>query len=64
MEPDNKQIMNKLEEIKIEIDFIKDNLIENSIASEEEIDLINESIKHEKKSELISSQDLKEELGL
>ena len=59
MEPDNKQIMNKLEEIKIEIDFIKDNLIENSIASEEEIDLIKESIKHEKKRELISSKDLK-----
>lgn len=53
-----KQIMNKLEHMEKNINYIKEH-IEDSRLSDEEKQLLEESYKHEKEGKVVSSKDLK-----
>ena len=57
-----KQVMNKLEHMEKNINYIKEH-IEDSRLSDEEKELLEESYKHEKDGKLVSSKDLKKRLS-
>ena len=57
-----KQIMNKLEHMEKNINYIKER-IEDSRLSDEEKQLLEESYKHEKEGKIVSGKDLKKRLA-
>ena len=60
-----RQIMDYLHDIKAELDFIKKNMPDKDMfLNREEEKLLSESIKNEKKDNIISSKNLKKELGI
>ena len=59
------KILDELKAIKEELDYIKENMAEKDMfLSTEEKQLLKESYKNEEESKLISSKDLKKQLGL
>lgn len=62
---ETKQILKELREIKTEIKSIKESMPDKDmfLTSEEER-LLEESYTHEKKGKLVSSKDLRKELGI
>ena len=62
MEIDNKTILNKLNSIKAELDYIKENMVEkDDIMTSDEFEAYRESLDEKN---LVSIEDAKEELGL
>ncbi len=65
MATETQQIMNELQTIKGELDYIKEHMVDKDMFLDaEEKQLLEESYEHEKRKELTSSTDLKNELGL
>ena len=58
-----KQVLAKLDNVERSIHFILEH-IEDSKLTDEEKQLLQESLKHEKEGKLISSKDLKKKLGI
>ncbi len=60
-----QQILEKLNKIEKELEDIRKHMVDvDSILTEEERRLLNESIEHEKRGKLISSKALREELRI
>ena len=65
MVPELKQVMNELKNIRKELRFIKAHMADkDQFLDEEERKLLKESYEHEKAGKLISTTQLKKELGL
>ncbi len=65
MDTDVKKIIADLADIKSELHEIKENMpSKDMFLSTEEAKLLKESFRNEKKGELVSSKELKKELGL
>jgi len=61
----NKEILEKLDKLQIDVNIIKENIHEeDSQLTEEEEKLLEESYENETSGKLISSSNLKEELGI
>ena len=61
----NKEILRELKEIRIEIHAIKENMPDRDMfLSAEEERLLEESYENEKKGELVSSVELRKNLGV
>jgi len=60
-----KLVLNKLDTIKVELDFIKRNMVDiDSILTEEDYQALMEYRKEKSSGKLISHEQLKKELGL
>jgi len=65
MANDTKEILNQLKEIRIDLEFIKESMPDKDMfLTAEEEKLLEESFANEKKGELISSENLRKELGI
>ncbi len=65
MATETKQILEEIKSIKLELNFIKENMPERSMfLNTKEIKLLEESYKNEKNGKLVSSKDLKKQLGI
>ena len=59
------KILHELKAIRQDLDYLKENMAEkNMFLSTEEKQLLEESFKNEKENKLVSSKDLKKQLGL
>ncbi|MEK6948402.1 MAG: hypothetical protein AABX19_04130 [Nanoarchaeota archaeon] len=59
------KILQELKAIRQDLDYLKENMAEkNMFLSTEEKQLLEESFKNEKENKLVSSKDLKKQLGL
>ena len=55
-----QELRNELKAIRIELQFIKEHMVDaDTILTEEEKRLLDESIKHEKEGKLVSLEDIK-----
>ncbi|MBS3165880.1 hypothetical protein J4444_02040 [Candidatus Woesearchaeota archaeon] len=64
-EIDTEKIIERLDAIKIELDYIKENLPDKDIfLTPEERILLEESYSNEKEGKLVSSKDLRKNLGV
>lgn len=62
---ETQQIMSQLQTIKVELDYIKENMVDKDMFLDlEERQLLEESYEHEQQGKIISSENLKKELGL
>ncbi len=62
---ETQQIMGQLQTIKVELDYIKEHMVDKDMFLDlEERQLLAESYEHEQQGKLISSENLKKELGL
>ncbi len=62
---ETQQIMGQLQTIKVELDYIKEHMVDKDMFLDlEERQLLEESYKHEQQGKLISGENLKKELGL
>ena len=62
---ETKQILEELKIIKEELDFIKGNMPDKDIfLTTEEKQLLEESFKNEKEGRLVSSKELRKQLGI
>ena len=60
-----QQILQELKAIRQDLDYLKENMIDKEMfLSNEEKQLLEESYENEKQGKLISSKDLKKQLGL
>ncbi len=65
MAAETQQILNELKAIKAELDFIKENMPDKDMfLTAEEKQLLKESHAHEREGKLVSSKDLRKQLGL
>lgn len=65
MATETKQILEEIKSIKLELNFIKENMPERSMfLNTKEIKLLEESYKNEKNGKLVSSKDLKKRPGI
>ena len=65
MTTDTKEIVDELKAIKAELDYIKENMPDKEMfLTLEEKKLLEESYRNEKKGKLISSKNLKKQLGI
>ncbi len=65
MAAESQQILGELREIKGELDYIKEHMVDKDMFLDaEEKKLLEESYENEKRDELTSSEGLKKELGL
>jgi len=63
MTNENKQIINELKNIKIDINFIKQHMIDvDSIMTKEDYEALKEYEKEKREGKLISHEELKKEL--
>ncbi|MBI2110633.1 hypothetical protein HYT51_02540 [Candidatus Woesearchaeota archaeon] len=59
------KILAKLDEIKIELGYIKENMVDKDmVLTKQEKKLLEESYKNEKKGKLLSSNQLRKQLGI
>lgn len=62
---ETKQILEELKSIKIELDFIKTNMADKELfLTSEEKQLLEQSFTNEKEGKLVSSKDLRGQLGI
>jgi len=60
-----KKVFDELASIKAELDEIKEHMVDaDTILSEEEKVIVDESFKHEKEGKLVSISEFKKDLGL
>jgi len=60
-----KKVFDELASIKAELDEIKEHMVDaDTILSEEEKVLVDESFRHEKEGKLVSISEFKKDLGL
>ena len=60
-----QKVFDELRTIKIEIEFIKEHMVDaDTILTSEERVLVDESFKNEKNGELVTSVELRKELGI
>ena len=65
MENDMSKILNELKEIRIDINFIKNNMVDpDCILTEDDLESIEEAEREYKEGKTISHEQLKKELGL
>lgn len=65
MTTETKQIMNALGTIKQELDYIKANMVDREMFLDaKEMKILEESFENEKRGELVSQEELEEELGV
>jgi len=65
MPTETKQILVELKSIKQELDFIKEHMVDRDMfLDQEEMQLLQESLKDKKEGMLISHEELEKELGL
>ena len=65
MSTEIKEIMDKLNEIQSELEYIKEHMVDaDTILTEEDKVLLEESYENEKAGKLISSEDLRKKLGI
>jgi len=62
---DTKELLNELKIIKVNIDFIKQHMVDiDSIMTAEDYEALKEYEKEKKTGKLVSHEELKKELGL
>ena len=62
---ETKQIMGQLKSIQLELDYIKEHMVDKDMfLDQEELNLLQQSFKNEKEGKLISHEELERELGL
>jgi hypothetical protein len=67
MEPNsiNNEILNELKQLRMDVNILKQNTLDSdTILTDEEEEILEESYENEKNGELISSEDLKKELEI
>ena len=64
MEITSNEVMNELKQIRIDINVIKDNLIENLSLDEGDKEALKDYEEEKERGELISHEELKKELDL